>query len=79
MPTRDNPIMLRSGYVTARRVAEALGKSSQTVHRMVEAGAIDGTKEGGVYYIKLASLEAHYADNAPMRVALRPLRDSPAR
>jgi hypothetical protein len=77
MPTKDNPILLRSGFATARQVATRLNKSLSTIHRMVDAGDLEGTIEGGVLYVTLASLELLYRGNAPMLAALAPLKIPP--
>jgi len=73
MSIKVNPIMIAAGYAPAKRVAEVLHKSLQTVHRMVSTGEIAGTKEGRVLYVLVESLDAFYAANAPMRAAVATL------
>ncbi len=74
MSIKINPIMTAAGYAPAKRVAEVLNKSLQTIHRMVDDGDITGTKEGRVLYVLIASVVSFYADNAPMRAAAETLR-----
>lgn len=77
MPTRINPMMIASGYVPAKQVAEALHKSVPTVHRMVRSGEAEGVIEGGVLYVLVSSLESHYTGNAPMLAAVAKLKTPP--
>lgn len=77
MSTKTNPIMIAAGYAPAKRVAEVLNKSLQTIHRMAGDGDIVGTKEGRVLYILIASLLTFYADNPPMRAVADTLHARP--
>lgn len=80
MPTRINPTMIASGYAPAKQVAQVLHKSVPTIHRMVRSGDAEGVIEGGVLYVRVDSLEKHYADNAPMLAAVARLKSpSPSR
>ncbi len=71
-----NPIMLKGGLAPATDVAEALGKSLSTIHRMVADGRVDGSRDGRALYINLTSLEAYYAadDNPAMAAIAAKLR-----
>ena len=44
------------GFTTVPRVAEVLGFTSQTVHRLLEEGELPGTKLGGRWRLPIGPL-----------------------
>lgn len=73
MSFAPNLLMLAAGYVPAADVADALGKSLSTVHRMVDAG-LPAQRDGVYVYVSLDGLEQHYAAQPTMHAAVRALR-----
>jgi len=58
-----NPMMLEKGFGPAAEVAKVLIKSLSTIHRLVNDGHIDGTRDGRALYVDMKSAAAYFRND----------------